>query len=122
MAESLPLFPEIEHGDEEVALSALDELFESSRTYRTSEQYVELMRFIKRFPKYSPFNCFLLHTQRPSVSYVATPNQWRKRFERTIKDGAHPLVILAPMSPVLFVFDAEDTEGKPLGVNPTIEP
>jgi hypothetical protein len=98
----------------EDALSALDDLFRASQTYSTSERYFELLRFIRKFPRYSPYNCFLLHVQKPSVSYVATPGQWERRFGRTIKHDARPLVILAPMSPVLFVFDVEDTEGAPL--------
>ena len=96
------------------AVSALDDLFRSTQAYSTSAEFLELMSFIKKFTQYSPFNCFLLHTQKPSVSYVATPSQWHNRFGRTIKKGARPLVILAPMRPVLFVFDAEDTEGEPL--------
>jgi hypothetical protein len=98
----------------EESLSALDDLFHASQRYSTSEQFLELLRFIKKFPRYSPYNCFLLHEQKPSVSFVATPSQWKKRFGRSIKASARPLVILAPMSPVLFVFDAEDTEGEPL--------
>ena len=98
----------------EDALSALDDLFRASQSYSTSERYIELLRFIRKFPRYSPYNCFLLHVQKPSVSFVATPGQWERRFGRTIKQNARPLVILAPMSPVLFVFDAEDTEGDPL--------
>ncbi|MGH2396086.1 MAG: ImmA/IrrE family metallo-endopeptidase [Terriglobales bacterium] len=92
-------------------LGALDELFQSTATYRSSKAYLDLMKFISRFPKYAPFNCFLLHTQNPSVTYVATPSQWRSRFGRTIRADARPLVILAPMRPVIFVYDLEDTEG-----------
>ncbi len=92
--------------------SAINELFSKSIQYRRSPSYYELMRFISRFPKYSPYNCMLLHIQNPEVTYVATPNQWKKRFQRTIKPGARPLLILAPNCPVLFVYDLADTEGK----------
>jgi hypothetical protein len=100
--------------EEDKSLAALDELFLSVKAYRSSQRYMELMRFICKLPKYSPYNCFLLHTQNPDVSYVATAGQWERRFGRRIKNSAHPLVILAPMSPVLFVFDVVDTEGDPL--------
>jgi hypothetical protein len=96
------------------SLAALDKLFLSVKAYRSSHTYLELMRFICRLPQYSPYNCFLLHTQNPNVSYVATAGQWARRFGRRIIDRARPLVILAPMSPVLFVFDVVDTEGDPL--------
>jgi hypothetical protein len=116
MTDQHTLFDDKEAGrlPAEDALSALDDLFRASQTYSTSERYVELLRFIRKFPRYSPYNCFLLHVQKPSVSFVATPGQWERRFGRTIKRDARPLVILAPMSPVLFVFGAQDTEGKPL--------
>jgi hypothetical protein len=52
--------------------------------------------------------------QNPGARCVATSEQWRTRFERRIKEDAHPLVILAPMSPVLFVYDVTDTEGRPV--------
>jgi hypothetical protein len=93
---------------------ALDELFQSTLCYRSSKAYFDLLQFISRFPKYSPFHCFLLYTQNPSVSYVATPGQWYSRFGRTIRRDARPLVILAPMQPVMFVYDMTDTEGAPL--------
>lgn len=97
--------------------SALDEMFAASLRYRHSREYMELLNFINRFPKYSPFNCFLLHVQNPAVSYVATAGTWFTRFQRKPKRDARPLVILAPMSPVLFVYDMNDTEGKPLPEN-----
>ncbi len=101
-------------GQEQGQVSALDQLFGEARAYRSSREYLDLLRFIRRLPRYAPFNCFLLHMQNPGVRHVATPEQWRKRFGRRILDGARPLIILAPMSPVLFVYDATDTEGDPL--------
>lgn len=106
-----------ENNEKELKIAALDELFAAVRSYRSSQHYFALIKFIAKLPKYSPFNCFLLHTQNPEVSYVATANQWQKRFGRRVKDEARPLVILAPMSPVLFVFDVVDTEGDPLPEN-----
>ena len=95
-------------------VNALDEMFTASQRYRSSARYLEMLSFISRFPKYSPFNCLLLYTQNPAVSYVATVGTWQKRFRRRPKFDARPLVILAPMSPVLFVYDLKDTEGAPV--------
>ena len=97
--------------------SSLDQLFHTSNRYRRSKEYLDLMRFIARFPKYSPYNCFLLHMQNPSVTFVRTPRQWERDFGRRVKPDASPMIILAPMSPVLFVYDLADTEGKPLPAN-----
>jgi hypothetical protein len=92
----------------------LDTLFSATRAYQQSGEFLRLLRFIRRFPQYSPFNSFLLHVQNPNVTFVATAGQWRDRFKRELRPGARPLVILAPRTPVLFVFDLEDTEGEPL--------
>jgi len=103
--EQLPLFARAE------ALSALDQLFGTAQAYRTSSQYAALMRFLARFTDYSPYNCFLLHVQNPEITFVATAARWLKHFQRIIKPRAHPLIILAPHGPVMFVYDYADTEG-----------
>lgn len=94
--------------------SALNDLLTQALRYRHSKEFVELMNFISRFPHYSPYNCMLLHIQNPEVTYVATPNQWQKRFKRKVCPNARPLLILAPGCPVLFVYDLVDTGGDPL--------
>jgi len=93
---------------------ALDELFSLTSLYRKKRSFVELMDFISKFPSYSPFNAMLIHVQKPGAHFVAPAHRWQRQYGRTIKEGARPLVILQPMGPVLFVFDAADTEGKPL--------
>ena len=55
--------------------------------------------------------CYL---QNPLATYFATASHWHKAFRRTIKDEARGLVILAPRTPVLMVYDIADTEGPPL--------
>lgn len=107
-----PSADERRHREDDI--SALDELFRATLTYRKSEPYLELMRFISRFPRYAPFNGFLLYTQNPKITFVATATQWRRRFGRTIKTDARPLLILAPMGPVAFVYDLANTEGSKL--------
>jgi len=71
------------------------------------------MRFIARFRFYSPFNAMLIHTQMPGAHFVCTALRWHRQFHRQIKVGARPIVILQPMGPILFVFDASDTEPLP---------
>ena len=93
-------------------VKALDELFHEVGVYRQSKDLKELFDFIKKFPKIAPFNAFLLHIQKPGSQYVASASEWRERFNRTIKPGARPLVILWPFSPVRFVFELADTDGK----------
>jgi hypothetical protein len=106
------VFGEATAGVGETEVSALDEMFAASRNFRNSARYMEMLKFIGRFRRYSPFNCLLLFTQNPAVTYVATARTWAKKFNRRPKFDARPLVILAPMSPVIFVYDLKDTEGQ----------
>ena len=64
----------------EKELSALDEMFGASRSYRSSRKYMELMRFITRFRRYAPYNALLLHIQNPEVTYVASTRDWKRKF------------------------------------------
>ena len=128
MTQQLDLFPDRSVGpqhlgeadlvvDQDLEWNAVDELCRASKRYRHSQAYMELLQFISRFPNYSPFNCFLLHTQNPSVSYVATAKTWLRKFKRQPMFDARPLVILAPMGPVRFVFDINETQGRPVPVS-----
>jgi hypothetical protein len=98
----------------EVALSPVDEVFTASTRLRSSRNFIELLDFIARFPNYSAFNGLLLYMQDPSATYVATARTWAKKFARHLGQNARPLVILAPMAPIRFVFDIRDTEGSPI--------
>jgi hypothetical protein len=99
--------------DQATARTALDELFTLARKYNSSEAYLELMHFIARFRFYSPFNAMLIHTQMPGAHFVCTALRWQRHFHRGIRVDARPIVILQPMGPILFVFDASDTEPFP---------
>jgi hypothetical protein len=96
--------------DDQLAKQSLDELFRLTQQYRSSEAYHRLLQFVGRFRSYSPFNALLVHIQMPGATYVAPPRRWLRDFQHRIRPGARPLVILRPMGPVMFVFDASDTE------------
>jgi hypothetical protein len=98
-----------QHWEAEAAKRALDELFQYTRQYRSSESYHSLLEFIGRFRFYSPFNAMLVHVQMPGARFVATAGKWLNDYGRTIRPNAQPLVMLQPMGPVMFVFDVSDT-------------
>jgi len=115
------LFPEVEEAapvsgtpaaswEQDVVKRALDELFQLTCQYKSSKSFYELMKFVARFRFYSPFNAMLIHTQMAGARFVAPPHRWLRDYNRRIKTGARPLVILQPMGPVMFVFDVSDTE------------
>lgn len=95
----------------DTALNPVDEVFASLTRFRNSREFVDLMQFISRFPNYSTFNGLLLYLQNPLATYVATARTWAQKYSRKPKPNAKPLVILAPMAPILFLFDIQDTEG-----------
>jgi hypothetical protein len=100
--------------DQNAAKRALDELFSLTFQYKFSKAYYDLLQFVANFCFYSPFNAMLVHIQMPGARFVASPHRWLRDYDRRIKPGARPLVILQPMGPVMFVFDVSETEGKSL--------
>ena len=95
--------------DLESAKNSVDELLTLTSRYRSSDAYHELLKFIVRFPMYSPFNAMLVNVQMPGATFVAPPSRWLNPHKRRMKPGAQPLVILQPRGPVMFVFDVSDT-------------
>jgi len=125
MTQQMSLFPNgtldalnrpqnIKFADLEFALSPVDEVFTASTRLRNSRNFMELLDFIAHFPNYSVFNGLLLYFQDSSATYVATTRTWAKKFKRQPGIKARPLIILAPMAPIRFVFDIRDTEGPPI--------
>ncbi|MBN1546228.1 MAG: hypothetical protein JW902_06180 [Syntrophaceae bacterium] len=98
---------------EDAAKHTLDELFNATYAYLKSKEYIELMRFVRRFRFYSPYNAMLIRLQRPGALFVAPPTRWKRVYDRHVKPNANPIVILQPMGPVMFVFDVSDTEPGP---------
>lgn len=89
----------------------LDQLLIDSRLFKSSDQYKELLDFVIRLRNMAPFNAMLLQIQKPGLQYAATAADWTRRFQRTIKEKARPLLIMWPFGPVSLVYDAIDTEG-----------
>ncbi|MFC1731112.1 ImmA/IrrE family metallo-endopeptidase [candidate division KSB1 bacterium] len=114
MTGQVNLFRVMQSSRRKKEICALDEMFKSSRRYRSSSEYMQLLNFICKFRKYAPFNCALLHFQNTDISYIASAADWYRRFNRIPKRNARPLVILQPFGPVMFVYDVLDTEGDPL--------
>ena len=125
MTEQLSLFPnsalnltdslQDEHAtDLDMVFNPVDEIFASLARFKSGRGFMELMRFMARFPNYSTFNGLLLYLQNPSATYVATARTWAQKHKRHPRGDAKPLAILAPMAPILFLFDIQDTEGAPV--------
>lgn len=94
--------------------SSIDALLRASNVYRESRSFQEMIGFMGRFRDYAPYNNMLVHIQNPACSFYATAKDWQRRFSRFLKEDAHPMLILAPMHPVMLVYDLDQTTGPPL--------
>lgn len=94
--------------------SGIDSLVRQSVAYRSSGAFQEMIGFMGRFKDYAPYNNMLVRIQNPSCSFYATEKDWFRRFERRLKEDARPMLILAPMHPVLLVYELDQTEGPDL--------
>jgi hypothetical protein len=56
----------------------------------------------------------LVRVQNPSCAFFATEKDWREKHRRHLVEDARPMLILAPMHPVLLVYDLDQTDGPPL--------
>ena len=99
--------------DEQIA-STVDALLRRSGALRDTEKFRDMVAFMAKFRRYSPYNNMLVRTQNPACSFYATQRDWEQRFKRALKDDARPLVILAPMHPVMLVYELDQTVGDKL--------
>lgn len=97
----------------EMAKQSINDLVSDALQYRDSRDYHDLLRFMGRFRQYAPFNALLIHSQLKGAAFVAPARLWSEKFERRVKPGQRPIVVLQPFGPVMFVFDVSQTEGEP---------
>ena len=89
----------------------IDELLRKSFNHKGSTEFIKFFNFISRFQHYSHYNTMLVYMQNDAVTFFGGTSFWRKKFNRTIKEDGRPYVILAPMGPVMLVYDVLDTVG-----------
>ena len=61
-----------------------------------SDRYMEYLRTMSRFHRYSLNNTILIAMQRPDATLVAGFNKWRDQFERNVMRGEKSIKIIAP--------------------------
>ena len=91
----------------------LGTLFDDAAAYQSGPHFRDLLRFVVRMRRFSPFNAMLLHRQKPGLSFATTARDWWTRWKRSVKTDARPLVVLVPFGPVGFVYDVLDTRALP---------
>ena len=100
--------------------SELEKLLQNINDFRESRDFYDRLVFVKQSRYLAPYNAFLVTQQKKNATFVLSEDKW-KDLGRYPKEGASPIVIMIPFGPVQFVYDLEDTEGKPLkNYNPNI--
>lgn len=92
---------------------AIDRLYQSALTAKGDTAFFEFLDFAKRFSHMAVFNAMMVKVQRPGSLLAATRKQW-KQIGRMPSPDAVPIVTLRSFGPLSFVYDLEDTSGKPL--------
>ncbi|HPT28278.1 MAG TPA: hypothetical protein PLZ95_17805, partial [Bryobacteraceae bacterium] len=94
--------------------TGIEVLVQQSKAYRGSAAFQEMISFMGMFREYAPYNNMLVRIQNPACGFYASASDWHHRFGRYLKEDARPMLILAPMHPVMLVYDLDQTEGRPL--------
>jgi len=94
-------------------MDAIDSLFYEAIRSRGTRVFDEFLAFVQRFNRFSAFNTMLIENQRPGATAVGFPAQWRA-VGRQLKPGAIPIAILWPFTPVRWVYELNDTVGRPV--------
>ncbi|WMT75396.1 hypothetical protein [Bradyrhizobium sp. Ash2021] len=92
-------------------VSSIDALLRQTALYRSSAEFKDMVAFMGRFRDYAPYNVMLVRLQNPSCGFFATQTDWWKRHKRHLIDDAKPMLILAPMHPVMLVYALDQTAG-----------
>lgn len=91
------------------SIDLIDQLYQEVSEYKTPQKFKDLLSFCVKFKRLSPFNAMLVNMQCPGAKFVLNAWQWRKLYNRVIKSGARPLIILSTFGPIDYVFDVNDT-------------
>jgi len=92
--------------------NSINEFFQRKIASKGIYEYKNFLEFIGRFKNYSLYNNMLVYFQNPQTEFYATASEWKKKFNRFVNENAEPMIILAPMTPVLLVYDLHQTEGE----------
>ncbi|MFA7077286.1 MAG: YodL domain-containing protein [Syntrophomonas sp.] len=73
-----------------------DSLEQGIKDLFSSDRYMEYLRTMSRFHRYSLNNTILIAMQKPNATMVAGFNKWRDQFGRNVKRGEKGIKIIAP--------------------------
>lgn len=95
------------------SMDAIDSLFYEAIRVKGVGVFSDFLEFVRRFNRFSAFNVMLIETQRPGATAIGSREQWQK-IDRRIKPTAVPIAVLWPFAPVRWVYELNDTYGRPV--------
>lgn len=79
---------------------------EQIEKFKTNPQYInELLLFKSKFEKYSIRNTFLIFSQNPNATFVATYTDWKNKFNTTVRKNEKGITIFRPQTDTFFIKD-----------------
>jgi len=84
-----------------------------------SDRYMQYLRTMSHFHKYSVNNQMLIYMQNPNATLVAGYNKWRDQFDRQVNRGEKSIEIIAP-TPYLRKIEIEKID--PVTQRPVLNP
>lgn len=73
-----------------------DSIEQGIRDLFQSDRYMQYLRTMSRFHRYSVNNTMLIYMQKPDATLVAGFNKWRDQFSRNVMRGEKGIKIIAP--------------------------
>ncbi len=73
------------------------------------EAFMDFAYFMHLHKNLSVFNSCLIYAQKPGSIFTATEEEWKRKYDRSVKPDATPIVVLRTFGPVMFVYEAIDT-------------
>lgn len=72
----------------------------------------DLIDQVAALRQYRLFNALLAVLQRPRACMLLSQEKWETQWRRTVRRNEHPIVLLVPGGPVMFLFDVSQTQGR----------
>lgn len=87
----------------------MEKLKEGLDSVFTSENYLNYLKVLSKFPNYSINNCLLISMQMPDATLVKGYRAWQKDFGRYVKKGERGIKIIAP-TPYSVTVEVDSTD------------
>jgi len=100
--------PPVEVSQPEPSPDHVRALMGQSLSTPTPDAIMNFVAFASRMKRLAPFNLYMVYTQRPGASAVATKEEWEAVGQSVLPD-AIPILILKIFGPITRVYELADT-------------